>query len=69
MRRRQEKKQEDLHIEKKVVSEAGSEAPPETLADKVAQERKGLGRSELATELSCGDSIRRVFGQRFILYR
>eukprot|EP00913_Durusdinium_trenchii_P011563 g10857.t1 len=50
--RKREKKQEDLHIEKKVVSEAGSEAPPETLADKVAQERKGLGRSELATELS-----------------
>lgn len=38
--RKREKKQEDLHIEKKVVSEAGSEAPPETLADKVAQDFK-----------------------------
>ena len=30
---------QELQIEKKVVSEAGSEAPPETLADKVAQAR------------------------------
>ena len=28
-------------MEKKVVAEAGSEAPPETLADKVAQVRCG----------------------------
>ena len=36
--RKREKKQEEIKVEKKVVSEAGSEAPPETLADKVAQD-------------------------------
>ena len=37
--RKREKKQEEIKVEKKVVSEAGSEAPPETLADKVAQDK------------------------------
>ena len=50
--RKREKKQEEIKVEKKVVSEAGSEAPPETLADKVAQD-KGWMEHDMIWDGNC----------------